>query len=57
LAFDKTNGNTKWRDATRLKMEQLFEYNCFKDCGIYGETPSPEGYKCIRGRLVYDTTL
>jgi len=42
MAFEKTNGNTKWRDMTRLEMEQLFEY-------IYSEAPSPEGYNRIRG--------
>jgi len=53
LALDKANGNTKWQDATELEMGQLFEYNCFEDHGIYGEAPSPGGYKHIRGRLVF----
>jgi len=32
-------------------MKQLFNYDCFKDGGIHGEAPNPEGYKKIRGRL------
>jgi len=54
LAFDKANGNSRWRDATALEMKQLFDYDCFEDGGIYGEAPNPEGYKKIRGRLIYD---
>jgi len=54
LAFDKANGNTKWQDATTLEMTQLFDYECFEDCGINGEAPIPEGYKKIRGRLLFN---
>jgi len=54
LAFDKANGNSKWQDATALEMKQLFDYNCFKNGGIHGEAPNPEGYKKIRGRLCFD---
>jgi len=54
MAFDKANGNTKWQDATMLEMTQLFDYDCFEDSGIHGEAPNPEGYKRIRGRLLYD---
>jgi len=35
-------------------MKQLFNYDCFKDGGIHGKAPNPEGYKKIRGRLVYN---
>jgi len=54
LAFDKANGNSKWQEATALKMKQLFDYDCFEDGGIHGEAPNPEGYKKIRGRLCFD---
>jgi len=48
LAFDMANGNTKWQDATKLEMMQLFDYDCFEDHSIHGEVPNPEGYKHIR---------
>jgi len=54
LAFDKADGNTKWQDTTTLEIMQLFDYDCFEDGGIHGEAPNPEGYKKIRGRLVFD---
>jgi len=37
-----------------LDMKQLFDYDCFEVGGTHGEAPNPEGYKKIRGRLVYD---
>jgi len=54
LAFDKANGNSKWQGAMALEIKQLFDYDCFEDGGIHGKAPSPEVYKKIRGRLVYD---
>jgi len=54
VAFDMANGNTKWQEATTLKMMQLFDYDCFKDGGIHGEAPNPKGYKKMRGRLAFD---
>ena len=35
-------------------MQQLKEYECFKDAGAYGKDPPPEGYKKIRVRLIVD---
>ena len=48
------NGNTKWADATRLEMDQLMDYEAFKDASIYKKDPPPNGYKKITGRLVFD---
>jgi hypothetical protein len=38
----------KWQDAMKLKMQQLEDYKCFKDAGIYGKDPPPQGYKKSR---------
>ena len=54
LQLDLKNGNTKWQDATKLEMEQLQDYECFKDYGIYGMDLPPEGYKKIRVHLIFD---
>ena len=50
--LDKRNGNTLWQDAMRLELDQLDEYNTFKDLGH--KAPAPSGYKKIRTHLVYD---
>jgi hypothetical protein len=50
--LDKRNGNTLWQDATRLELDQLDEYNTFKNLGH--KAPAPTGYKKIRTHLVYD---
>jgi hypothetical protein len=34
----------KWQDAMKLKMQQLEDYKCFKDAGIYGKDPPPQVY-------------
>jgi hypothetical protein len=52
MFIDEKNGNTKWRDAEKLEMDQLFEYDTFKDLGKNG--PTPEGYKKIPCHMVYD---
>ena len=31
IELDKKNGNTKWRDAVTLEMNQLNEYETFSD--------------------------
>ena len=54
LPLDEEHGNVKWQDTTNLKMQQLKEYKCFMDAGIYGKDPPPEGYKKIRVRLIFD---
>jgi len=40
MTLDLRNGNTKWQDSTSLEMEQLHEYQTFKDLGKSGITPS-----------------
>jgi hypothetical protein len=51
IRLDKLNGNDKWKDATKLEMGQLHEYDTFHDKGV-GTTPG-EGFKKIRVHLVY----
>ena len=49
--LNKTHGNKKWQQATKLEMEQLHEYDAFHDKGI-GTNPG-EGFKKIQVHLVY----
>ena len=55
ISFDIKNGNTHWQDAIKLEMKnQLDDYKCFENAGVYKDAPSPEGYKRIRVHLVFD---
>ena len=54
IHFDIKNSNTRWQDATKLEMQQLDDYHCFKDAGIAKDRTPPEGYKKIRVHLVFD---
>ena len=51
MELDLKNGNTKWRDAEKLEMKQLQEYNTFIDNGKNSRVP--QGYKKIRCHMVY----
>jgi hypothetical protein len=51
INFDKENGNKSWQDAMQLEMEQLKEYDTFKDLGK--ESPPPAGYRKIRVHFVF----
>ena len=50
--IDTKDGNTKWQDSERTKINQLDEYSTFEDLGI--GTKTPEGYKKIPCHMVYD---
>ena len=54
IKLDLQNGITKWQDAIKLEMEQLWEYECFVTCSIHGKDPLPDGYKKIHVHLVFD---
>jgi len=58
MELDKKFGSTRWRDATRVEMDQLDEYDTFHDKGhkdnIDEILKSLDGYKKIRTHLVYD---
>ena len=41
--LDKANGNTRWLDAERLELQQINDYNTFKDLG--------EDFEKIKRRL------
>ena len=51
MELDRANGNTLWRDAEKLELAQINEYETFQDLGI-GKRPA--GYKQIRVHFVYD---
>ena len=53
LRLDERNGNTRWRDAVKLEMDQIWEYETFEDKGHKDKVPLPEGYKKIRVHLVF----
>lgn len=53
VKLDEKNGDTKWQDAEKLEIEQLFEYNCFEDRGHKSTATVPRDYKRIRLHMVY----
>ena len=53
LEIDKSNGNTKWQDATALEMQQLKEYSTFIDKGLYATHKIPSGFQRIKVHLVF----
>ena len=52
VKIDKKYGNTKWQDAEKLEIKQLFEYEAFEDLGK--DAPVPKGYTQIPCHFVYD---
>ena len=52
LTLDEKNGNTKYRDAKKLKISQHTKYSTFKSLGK--RSPVPDGYKKIHVHFVYD---
>eukprot|EP00934_Nitzschia_sp_Nitz4_P004870 Nitzschia sp. Nitz4//scaffold568_size2940//117//1099//NITZ4_009282-RA/size2940-snap-gene-0.0-mRNA-1//-1//CDS//3329554638//4860//frame0 len=55
VELDEKNGNTKWQDAEKQYLQQLYEYSTFKDIGHKSRTGVPSGYKQIRVHFVYAT--
>ena len=59
LQLDIQNGNNKWKDAIDLEIDQIKEYQVFKDFGkaVYDKnkiTNAPEGHQKIRVHFVFD---
>ena len=52
IEIDKENGNTRWQDAIALEINQILDYQTFKNLG-YG-TPGPPGYQKIKLHFVFD---
>ena len=50
--IDTKNGNTNWQDAEKVEIDQLDEYDTFKDLGP--NAAIPEGHKKIPCHMVYD---
>ena len=50
MTLEASNGNTLWRDAEIKELNQIDEYETFKDNG----QKIPEGYKKINGHFVFD---
>lgn len=50
--LDEANGNTAWKDAEKVELSQLHDYNTFEDKGVMRKPP--HGYKFIRVHFVYD---
>jgi hypothetical protein len=50
VRLDRQAGNNKWQDSTKLEMDQLNEYDTFKDYGRVGSIPD---YKKIRVHLIF----
>ena len=59
LQLDVQNGNNKWRDAIDLEIEQIKEYQVFKDDGkaVYENgkiIKAPKEHQTIRVHFVFD---
>ena len=59
LHLDIHNGNNKWKEAIDLEIEQIKEYQVFKDFGkaVYDKntiTNAPKGHQKIRVHFVFD---
>ena len=59
LQLDIQNGNHKWKDAIDFEIEQIKEYQVFKDYGksVYEKDKianAPKGYPKIRVHFVFD---
>ena len=59
LQLDIHNGNNKWKEAIDLEIEQIKEYQVFKDFGkaVHEKnkiTNAPEGHQKIRVHFVFD---
>ena len=59
LQLDIHNGNNKWKEAIDLEIEQIKEYQVFKDFGkaVYDKnniTNAPKGHQKIRVHFVFD---
>ena len=52
ILLDEKFGNTKWQDSTKLELDQIDEYDAFKDLGY--KAKAPNGCKQIRVHLVFD---
>jgi hypothetical protein len=54
MKFDEMNHIDRWDQSVKAKMQQLDDYHCFIDAGIYGRDSPPTDYKKIRAHLVFD---
>ena len=54
VRLDAAAGNNKWKDANKLEMEQLRDYDVFIDKGSYHESKIPRGYKKISVHIIFD---
>ena len=59
LQLDIQNGNNKWKDSIDLEIEQIKEYQAFKDYGKAVHVKdnignAPKGYRKIRVHFVFD---
>ena len=52
IELDKRNGNTLWRDAIKLEIDQQNDYDTYEDLGLDGKIP--EGHKRIKVHFVFD---
>ena len=52
LRLDKENGNMLWHDAVRTELDQICDYDTFRDMGV-GVTMDSDHHK-INVRLVFD---
>ena len=51
LELDEQNGDTKWKDAIDLELQQVISHGTFRDLGF---APGPNGFQKIRVHYVFD---
>ena len=54
LRLDELNKNSKWHDSVDTELDQIDEYDTFKDLGHKSKAKPPPGHKKIRVHLVFD---
>ena len=54
IRLDEQSKTTCWKDAVALELQQIDEYQTFKDYGHHIKFKPPDGYKKIRVHLIFD---
>ena len=54
IRLDEQSKTTCWNDAVALELQQIDEYQTFKDYGHHIKFKPPDGYKKIRVHLIFD---
>jgi hypothetical protein len=53
MKFDELNRNDRWDRSVKSEMQQLDDYHCFINAGVYSRDSPPTDYKKIRAHLLF----